>query len=342
MLRGLLLTAALVWTGPLLHAFDPSELERLEDALQRNFYAIEIIIFVRDPASVESTEPLINERVRIWPNTFMALAKQRQQQRSIDDDLLWTNEINGQRCFEHADADVPEFMRIVLSEGFESELLNDFSASGSQVTLDPALTADEQNPFSTANAPMFEAIEADANRVKQQPMALALDPLAEAKTQFQLTLDEFNASFLQDSWQWLEEDRLALRPQRQRIARAPELEVVFHGRWQQPVPARDAPQFIQLPIDHAGLLSQLMGLSGHIGVTLGRYLHVNTHLWLQPDLSQDDFAVLSESRRMRSNELHYVDHPHMGVLINITPFEPDTTLEQSWQTLQQAIRATTP
>ena len=88
---------------------------------------------------------------------------------------------------------------------------------------------------------MFEAIEADANRVKQQPMALALDPLAEAKTQFQLTLDEFNASFLQDSWQWLEEDRLALRPQRQRIARAPELEVVFHGRWQQPVPARDAP-----------------------------------------------------------------------------------------------------
>ena len=101
------------------------------------------------------------------------------------------------------------------------------------------------------------------------------------------------------------------------------------------------PQFIQLPIDHAGLLSQLMGLSGHIGVTLGRYLHVNTHLWLQPDLSRDDFAVLSESRRMRSNELHYVDHPHMGVLINITPFEPDTTLEQSWQTLQQAIRATT-
>ncbi|MEC8046174.1 MAG: hypothetical protein VX149_01585, partial [Pseudomonadota bacterium] len=137
MLRGLLLTAALVWTGPLLHAFDPSELERLEDALQRNFYAIEIIIFVRDPASVESTEPLINERVRIWPNTFMALAKQRQQQRSIDDDLLWTNEINGQLCFEHADANVPEFMRIVLSEGFESELLNDFSASGSQVTLDP-------------------------------------------------------------------------------------------------------------------------------------------------------------------------------------------------------------
>ena len=71
-----------------------------------------------------------------------------------------------------------------------------------------------------------------------------------------------------------------------------------------------------------------MGLSGHIGVTLGRYLHVNTHLWLQPDLSRDDFAVLSESRRMRSNELHYVDHPHMGVLINITPFEPDATLEQ--------------
>ena len=151
---------------------------------------------MRDPASVESTEPLINERIRIWPNAFMALAKQRQQQRSIDDDLLWTNEINGQHCFQHADANVPEFMRIVLSEGFESELLNDFSASGSQVTLDPALTADEQNPFSAANAPMFEAIASDANYLQQQPMVLALDPLAEAETQFQLMLDEFNASFL--------------------------------------------------------------------------------------------------------------------------------------------------
>ena len=43
---------------------------------------------------------------------------------------------------------------------------------------------------------------------------------------------------------------------------------------------------------------------------------------------------------MRSNEMHYVDHPLMGVVINITPFEPDATLKQSWQTLQDAKCAT--
>ena len=342
MFTRLLLATALIWTSLPLQATRPGELDRLEDALQPNFYAIEVIVFMRDPASVVSTEPLINQPPRTWPDALMALVSQREQQRLLEQHSPWTKEINGQHCLQHAKAELPEFMRIVLSEGFEPELLNDFSAAGSQVTLDPVLTTDEQNPFFSTDSPLFEAIASDPNYLQEQTMTVAPDPLAQAETEFQLMLAEFNESFYQDSWQWLEDDRLALRPQRQSIAKAPELEVVFHGRWQQPVPARDAPQYIQLPIHHAGLLSQHVGVSGHIGVTLGRYLHVNTHLWLQPDLSRDDYALLSESRRMRSNEMHYVDHPLMGVVINITPFEPDATLKQSWQTLQDAKQAATP
>ena len=40
---------------------------------------------------------------------------------------------------------LPDFMKIVLSNGFEAELLNEFSPAGSQVTLIPPLTAAEAN-----------------------------------------------------------------------------------------------------------------------------------------------------------------------------------------------------
>jgi hypothetical protein len=34
--------------------------------------------------------------------------------------------------------------------------------------------------------------------------------------------------------------------------------------------------------------------------------------------------------------LHYLDHPLIGVLINIEPIDADPILERSWQDLQEA------
>lgn len=34
-----------------------------------------------------------------------------------------------------------------------------------------------------------------------------------------------------------------------------------------------------------------------------------------------ELAVLNQSRRMRSGEVHYIDHPKMGVMVLITPYE---------------------
>jgi len=81
-------------------------------------------------------------------------------------------------------------------------------------------------------------------------------------------------------------------------------------------------------------------LDGYIKIILTRYLHADvdlvytTGLPLNPQaiLSNPDAAVgpqtpqpvvyrLSESRRMRSNELHYLDHPVLGMLLLITPHE---------------------
>ncbi|GAB2197000.1 CsiV family protein [Sessilibacter sp. MAH4] len=38
--------------------------------------------------------------------------------------------------------------------------------------------------------------------------------------------------------------------------------------------------------------------------------------------SVDQIVLLSETRKMRSNELHYIDHPTMGLLVKVTPWNP--------------------
>ncbi|WP_347329606.1 CsiV family protein [Marinimicrobium locisalis] len=48
----------------------------------------------------------------------------------------------------------------------------------------------------------------------------------------------------------------------------------------------------------------------------------------QPDFLGKDYlpsriATMTQRRRMRSNELHYIDHPLFGLLIKITPYEPE-------------------
>lgn len=61
-------------------------------------------------------------------------------------------------------------------------------------------------------------------------------------------------------------------------------------------------------------------LTGRIKVTRGRFLHVDTDLMLRDAVSPQTIRATLH-RRMRSNELHYLDHPRLGVLILATPVE---------------------
>lgn len=49
------------------------------------------------------------------------------------------------------------------------------------------------------------------------------------------------------------------------------------------------------------------------------------------------YQVLSERRRMRSGELHYLDHPSFGVLIRVTPLEPPAALLELFEQLEEAV-----
>lgn len=134
--------------------------------------------------------------------------------------------------------------------------------------------------------------------------------------------------------------------------------VVAHLVWEQPglpsdsaVPVRvnagkdyglEFPELMQprLEFDEEGNLIEipppesLDELEGTVRIVLGRYLHVYTDLLFRKPLTTMEYneaadmlvpverlraIPVREWRRMRSRELHYMDHPLLGMLVKITP-----------------------
>ncbi len=93
-------------------------------------------------------------------------------------------------------------------------------------------------------------------------------------------------------------------------------------------------------------------LEGILRVTLSRYLHLEAELTYRnkiPEISHSEnpFTVLDNEsirnelqkqgviylkqkrRRIRSNELHYLDHPVLGILVRITPYKKPEVVVKS-------------
>lgn len=63
------------------------------------------------------------------------------------------------------------------------------------------------------------------------------------------------------------------------------------------------------------------GLSGRVAVSRGRYLHLTLDLVYEPPEEPGQRYTLRQTRRMRSNERHYIDHPKFGVIAVIMQSE---------------------
>ena len=100
--------------------------------------------------------------------------------------------------------------------------------------------------------------------------------------------------------------------------------IIDHGMWLQPVPDRDKAVRLLLQLG-APADSGVYEVEGTVSVTRGRYLHFDVKLWMSDPRSLDGekngFFQLQESRRMRSREIHYLDHPALGMLVMVVPAE---------------------
>ncbi len=184
---------------------------------------------------------------------------------------------------------------------------------------------------------------------------LSPDPLLD----FLGELAAFERSLAESSYRWLAPETLTLTGEAARLERRGGYRVLLHGRWLQPVPAREAPEPLLFRVgpDYADGYA----LEGTFDVTLGRFLHFNTRLYYrepllgrapvdrpQPpgalaatapatwplNLEAAGVMQLRESRRLRSDELHYLDHPKLGVLVRITQAAPPESLSAALAALQ--------
>lgn len=65
-------------------------------------------------------------------------------------------------------------------------------------------------------------------------------------------------------------------------------------------------------------------ITGHIALVMSRYLHFNVNLkYFKYQQNNNEFKVypVASERRMRSKEIHYMDHPMVGVIVLATPYK---------------------
>jgi hypothetical protein len=114
--------------------------------------------------------------------------------------------------------------------------------------------------------------------------------------------------------------------------------VLVHKAWRQTGLAEDAA--IDIPVDSrkvspgtTATASDNNHINGSIKIVLGRYLHIYTDMtYQQPDKDLNTYLPGEDAqqyrqypirfhRRMRSKELHYLDHPLVGILVMAMPVE---------------------
>jgi hypothetical protein len=153
-----------------------------------------------------------------------------------------------------------------------------------------------------------------------------------------------------------------LRQAEKLLASSPRYEILSHMAWQQPGLAEDKalnmpvsggkdyrdsyPERMESrwEVNDQGAIIEVPGpktlneLDGSVKLVLGRYLHIYTDLiYRKPVIVErldEETQELTETRtlfdipiqshrRMRSRELHYIDHPMAGILIEVTPLETE-------------------
>jgi len=139
------------------------------------------------------------------------------------------------------------------------------------------------------------------------------------------------------------------------------LQPLLHLAWRQPTTSRDKAEwlYLQVPFAHpesASTSGMTPRLEGAVKVSLSRYLHIDLDLLLREVSAQNaatteyynslDYSPfvqyrMQTHRRMRSKELHYIDHPLMGVLVQITPYEAPQPEPVATPPAAESVTATT-
>ena len=109
--------------------------------------------------------------------------------------------------------------------------------------------------------------------------------------------------------------------------------ILYNAQWQQPVydQKHSLPIYIESSVQELGTAK----LKGLFYLHVSRYLHSKIDLQFIPNNAKSTSNLISfqESRRMRSKEIHYIDHPLVGAIIRILPVKHPLEAKEENDTL---------
>jgi hypothetical protein len=317
--------------------------EGLEDHFDRRWYYTEVIVFQRPAAMDHLTEEALVTPPRRLPRSLRAFA--------TDGPLSARYPLYPQT---HAYLAFPYLNQQLLAPWRSRGGL---AERGSPAGVDRPL--EQQDDFRS------DAADAGREDAPGTPPP-AIDPVLEPDPllDFLAALADVEGDLAARSYRWLPDDSLTLNGMANRLRRSSGYRVLLHGRWLQPVPPRDAPE--ALLIEAGPPIDGRAPLQGSLDVTLGRYLHFNAHLYyteplldrvprdqaLPPpglevagapaldaaDLSSQGYMQLHQSRRLRSDEVHYLDHPKLGIIVKIEAVQPPESLNAAFEALEESAQ----
>ncbi|MGD1988259.1 MAG: CsiV family protein [Pseudomonadales bacterium] len=119
-----------------------------------------------------------------------------------------------------------------------------------------------------------------------------------------------------ERWRPLTARELRFGGARRTLARSAEFGIVGHFGWRAVLEENEPtlPLALWLPESE-----ETPGLTGSLGVDLRRFLHLSGTVFLREG---NGWLEIPLARRMRSEELHHIDHPRLAVLIEVRPVDP--------------------
>lgn len=334
--------------------------EAVHDLLKGRWYQIEFILFERlDVLNYNTTENLLERDRYTWPNDLYAYAL---TEPDSTPPLLTPEEQALQaraQCIGWPDTNMPlephpllEPDAMTMEELLEAELrenealteADQLLEAETEATTDVAAIDNELDPL------LDETLTVEPEGAPE--ITEPVEPKAQEK--FDAALTAFEQT-LQAGALRFNEDNRSMITQVKYINRRRTLRPLMHLSWQQAVPPRDAPLAVMLHYPQQADTNIPERLYGDVAITLGRYLHIDLDLryfspslgWT-PQTSQTTSNTtwrtqgeipFSQSRRLRSGELHYLDHPKMGVLVRIDPVDVPVELAQQWADLRAQTTA---
>ncbi len=317
----------------------------LEDLLEARWFDIELVVFERlDVLDVNSSEGLRLTGPRSWPDNLS-----RFYDNPPDTDTITARfydfDTVAFECLGYPELAEPDPLHPMLqpvNEFSDASLRARAELEVEATTLEAASDVSTEAPSADADVAVDGAVPQNAPAMVMTPYLRLLADVAEFETSL------YAGAFQPSGERTLINEVKALNRQRH-------LRPIIHTRWRQPVPPRSEPMplYLSAAVNESAPLTErgFAKLEGFVSVTVGRYLHVAPTLWYHADTlgmqpialpasahaipgTGDGYMALKESRRMRSGELHYIDHPKIGVLVRIDPVTFPAHLLEAWEALE--------